>query len=217
MSVWAAELFVVHQHAGEVGHHRWPAHERVGRAGHDDVIGNAQQQRWTGHCGAVDDHDCWHHATAIGERSCGESPAVQSAKPFGEVGARRPHHGHQWVALGPSGDRSSGDHRRCLRGQRTFTNAGVNVEPDNGAAAERSYISTRCARNVRAKRDSGVVFVQRHWFQTRRFVDPWSPLDGRLSIGKGESQLTVFAEWERIATNVHAALQRSACSEDLTS
>ena len=153
----ATELVVVHHHAGELGHHRRAAHERVGGLGHDHVVGEPDEQRRPGHRRTVDDHDRRHDAGAISERLRSETPAVQRAESFDDVGAAGAQDRHEREALGARRERGGLQDRRGIARQRTLAFGGIDVDPHDRAITEVTHVGPDRTGDLAAKGDAHVA------------------------------------------------------------
>ena len=131
-----AELVVVDGHARELGHHRRAGEERVRRRGHDDEVGQPEEQRRAGDRGTVHDHDHRHDARALGDGLGGLAPAVQGGHALDDVGpARRDVRDEgQALVLGRAGGLGQGAGRGG--GQRPAPLRGVHAHDDDRAVVE---------------------------------------------------------------------------------
>ena len=136
MHVSAAELVRVDAHAGELGHHRRPAHERVGVGRHHDEVRQPQQQGRTGHRWPRDDEDDGHDARAIGEGPGGQAPAVQCGHALDDVGAARRDVPDERDPLGERGLRGDGDRLTVDRAERSPPVGGVDGDDDSSASVD---------------------------------------------------------------------------------
>ncbi|MEJ7722424.1 MAG: hypothetical protein WKF58_19215 [Ilumatobacteraceae bacterium] len=77
--------------AGELLHHHGPLHERIAALGHDDKVGEADEQCGTRDSGAVDDHDGGDEPRARRQRPGEAPPGVKGRHSLDDVGAGRRH------------------------------------------------------------------------------------------------------------------------------
>ena len=170
--------------AGELGHHRRPADERVRVRRHHDEVGDSEQQRGTRDRRTVDDHDGRDDAGAVGQRLRGEPPTVQRGESLDDVGAARAHDHDQREALAP---RACSEASRSWPTSRTTTRrpgACVDIDPHDLRP------SNSRTSDVTAPHDS-VAKVDGH-HRPRHYLDG-------------------ATEGEGVGTDVHAGLLR-ACS-----
>ena len=149
----AAELLVVDVDPCELGHHCRTGDERVRVGGHHDEVGDSEKQRRPGDSRAFHDHDDRDDPRAIGQRLCGESPAVQRGKAFDDVGAAGAHDDDQREALLPGGARRVLDLARGVRCQCADPRAGVDIHPNDLAAIEVADVGCHRADDSVAKGD----------------------------------------------------------------
>ena len=170
---------------GELRHHHRAVDERVARLRHHDEVGDAEQQRRTGHGRAVDHDDRRHDPRTVDQRLGEAPPPFQGGNAFHDVGPRRREHDDQGHALDAGDDGGVLD--RVGRGgrQRDAPESGLGLpadfDPDDPAGGSVDLIDGANGRWTPASRRRCEV---RGWRSTSR------PTLTRRASGPGRRRLT---------------------------
>ena len=150
MAGGSAQFLGVHHDAGELGHHRGAADERIRRLGHQHQVGQTDEQRRSADGRPVDDHHHGHDARTVGDCSGCQPPAMQRREAFQDVGAAAADDCDQRQPLVQRELRRRFDLRRRRGRQRPLSLAAVDIDPHHRSAVDLAHVGANGARDAGA-------------------------------------------------------------------